>query len=82
VIAQKQQARARAEAALEAGMSPQAILNREKALEQDQKAKQEKALAASSGRVVKLGPDDKALFDSLPSWARFIDPDGKERVKP
>ena len=82
VIAQKQQARARAEAALEAGMSPQAILNREKALEQDQKAKQEKALAASSGRVVKLGPDDKALFDSLPSGARFIDPDGKERVKP
>lgn len=32
--------------------------------------------------VPRIGPNDKAVFDALPSGAKFIDPDGKPRFKP
>jgi hypothetical protein len=69
VIAQKRQARARALAAIEAGMPAQAILQ------------QEKALAVSSGTSEIPAVSAPSDYDALPSGARYRDPNGNIRTK-
>ncbi len=75
LLAQKQQSRTRALEALKAGMTPQAILNQERALK-----KTEEAAPAEGATPPHITND--AEFDALPSGAEFIAPDGSHRRKP
>ncbi len=73
----KQQRRALAVEAIKAGMPPQALENMARAL--DTAASPDAPAQPGEGPVT---ISDDAGYDALPSGARFIGPDGLERVKP
>lgn len=76
VLAQKKASRTRALEALKAGMTPQAILAQEKALE-----KTNAPAAAPSDGIAR--PTTEEEYNALPSGSTFIDPeDGKQYRKP
>lgn len=80
LLAQKKASRTRALEALKAGMTPQAILAQEKALEKTN-APAASAPAAPANGVARPTTDDE--YNALPSGSLFIDPDdGKQYRKP
>lgn len=74
VLQQKQEARHRALAAMEAGMGPEQILAQERALGS--------VNAATSGHDGVAAISDDAGYDALPSGSLFKGPDGVTRRKP
>lgn len=80
LLAQKKASRTRALEALKAGMTPQAILAQEKALEKTN-APAASAPAAPANGVARPTTDEE--YNALPSGSLFIDPDdGKQYRKP